>query len=90
MLDIAIPGDRRIHEKELEKVDKYQDLKREIRRLWGVKNVDVVPVVLGTLGSVTKNIEQWIDKLGIRARIGLLQKTTLLGTARILRRVLDF
>ena len=36
--------------------------------------------------------ETWtMDKiLGIRVRIGLLQKTMLLGMARMLRRVLDF
>ena len=26
-VDIAIPGDSRIHEKEFEKIEKYQDLK---------------------------------------------------------------
>ena len=58
--------------------------------MWHVKNVEVVPVVVGVLGSVTKKLGQWIKKLGIRVRIGLLQKTTLLGTTRMLRRVLDF
>ena len=43
----------------------------------------VVPVVQGALGSVMKKLGQWIEKLKIRVRIGLLQKTTLLGTARI-------
>ena len=52
--------------------------------------MDVVPVVVGALRSVTKKLGQWIEKLRIRVRIGLLQKTTLLGTARILRKVLDF
>ena len=58
--------------------------------MWGITNVDVVPVVVGALGSVTKKLGKWIEKLGIRVRIGLLQKTTLLGMARILRKVLDF
>lgn len=54
----------------------------------GVENADVVSLVVGALGSVTK--KQCIEKLEIRVRIGLLQKTTLLGTGRILRMVLDF
>ena len=49
--------------------------------MWGVKNVDVVPVIVRALGSVTQKLGQWIEKLWIRVRIGLLQKTTLLGTA---------
>ena len=58
--------------------------------MWGVENADVVSVVVGALGSVTKKLGQCTEKLEIRVRIGLLQKTTLLGTARILRIVLDF
>ena len=52
--------------------------------------MDLLPVVVGDLGSVTKKLGQWIEKLGIRVRIGLLHKTALLETARILRKVLDF
>ena len=33
IIDMAIPGDGRIEEKELEKISKYQDLKIEIERL---------------------------------------------------------
>ena len=86
ILDINIPGGSRVHEKELEKIEKYQDLTWEIRLMWSVK---IIPVVVGALGSVTKKLGQWIEKLGIRVRIGLLQKTTPLGTARILRKVID-
>ena len=35
-MDIASPWDHRAYEKEGEKIEKYQDLKREIRRLWGI------------------------------------------------------
>ena len=34
--------------------------------MWSVKNVDVVPVVVGALGSVTKNLGEWIEKVEIR------------------------
>jgi len=65
-------------------------LKREIKEIRGLKNVDVVPVVVGAFGSVTKKLGQWIEKQGIRVRIGRLQKTTLWGTARSPRRELGF
>ena len=48
----------------------------------------VVPVVIGTLGSFTKDFEKWIKKLGIAYNIGVMQKTALLRIARILRQVL--
>ena len=87
IVDIAVPADTRIAEKELEKVEKYQDLKREIKRLWELRCAKVVPVVIGALGSVTKDLECWIEKMDIVPAVGVLQKTALLGTARILRKV---
>ena len=33
IIDIAVPGDTRIKQKEQEKIEEYQDLKREIARL---------------------------------------------------------
>ena len=80
IIDIAVPADVRVGEKEREKVEKYQDLKREI---------GVVPVVIGALGSVTKGFDRWIEKLGIPFNVGVIQKTASLGTARILRKVLE-
>ena len=83
-------GDKRILEKEREKIEKYQGLKREITRLWNLKRIEVIPIVLGALGSVSKNLVHYISKLGIEIGITQTQKTALLGTARILRKVLEY
>ena len=40
-----------MREKEDEKVEKYQDLAREVRKMWGVRT-KVIPVVVGALGSI--------------------------------------
>ena len=32
--------------------------------LWNLKKGEVVPVVIGALGSVTKEFDRWIEKLG--------------------------
>ena len=89
IVDIAVPANGRVHEKEREKVEKYQELRREIGRLWQLKNVKVVPVVIGALGSVTKELDNWMEKLELPSNVGAIQKTALLGKARILRRVLE-
>ena len=47
IIDIAIPGDAQVKDKELEKIEKYQLLREEIRKLWKLKKVTVVPVVIG-------------------------------------------
>ena len=58
---IAVPANVRVGEKEREKVRKYRDLKREIGRLWKLKMVEVVPVVIGALGSVTKGYHSLLE-----------------------------
>ena len=89
IIDIAVAGDTRIKLKENERIEKYQDLKREIARLWCLRRVNVIPVVVGALGCVTKEAEQYIEKIGIKIRTEVIQKTALLGTARTLRKVLE-
>ena len=46
IIKIAIPGDARVKDKELEKIEKYQFLREEIGKLWKVKKVTVGPIVL--------------------------------------------
>ena len=53
------------------------------------EKVEVVPVVLGALGCSSKGFSGWMDTLGIKLNIGMVQKSVLLGTARILREVLE-
>ena len=66
-----------MHEREAEKIEKYQDLKKEIGRQ------------VGALGIVCKRLDVWLEKLSVTIRTGLLQKTALLGTARTLRKLLE-
>ena len=75
--------------KEKEKIDKYRDLARELRKLWKVKT-RVVPIVIGALGTIPKGLVGHLESLGVNLDLAKIQKTTLLGTARILRRVLDY
>ena len=68
IIDIAVPCDSRTNDKEKEKVEKYQDLKREIKRIWNMRNVIVVSVIIGALGSITKKLDEWLEKLDITAQ----------------------
>ena len=85
IMDIASPWDHSVYEKEGKEIEKYQDLKREIGRLWGIRHLEVVSVAVGALGVVSNRLDAWLEKLGVTIRTGLLQKTALLSTARILK-----
>ena len=40
IIDFVVPGDSRIEEKENVKIGKYQDLRRELQRIWKCKSED--------------------------------------------------
>ena len=88
IIDFAIPMDHRVRAKEDIKVDTYLDLAAEVRRQYRVKT-EIVPVVIGALGTVPNRLEESLEKLGIPDVISSLQKSVLISTAAILRRVLS-
>ena len=49
IIDVAIPGDTRVCDKEQEKIEKYSLVKDIIARLWQMKKVIVIPIVVGAL-----------------------------------------
>ena len=53
IIDFAVPGDSRIEEKEKEKTEKYQDLRRELQKIWNVR-MNIIPLVVGSLGAIPK------------------------------------
>ena len=85
---MAIPGDTRVCDKEQEKIERYSLLKDKIARLWQMKKVVVIPIVVGALGTITTKFEKYIESLGIEIRTEQVQKSALLGTATIIRNVL--
>ena len=88
IVDFAVPADHRINLKECERRDKYLDLARELKKLWNMK-VTIVPIVIGALGTITKGLLKGLETVEVGGRVETIQTTALLGTARILRRVLE-
>ena len=87
IIDFAVPGDSRIGEKGKHKIEKYQDLGRDLQKIWNVK-VKIIPLVVGSSGAITKQLGR-LKQIGITVGTAQVQKTVLLGTARILRKVLE-
>ena len=54
-----------------------------------MEKVVVVPIVVGALETITTKFEKYIERLGFEIRIEDVQKSALLGTARIIRKVLS-
>ena len=88
IIDMAIPGDTRLCDKEREKIKKYSLLKAKLP-VWEMKKVVVIPAVVGALGTITTNFKKYIENLGIDIIIEHTQKSALFETARIIRKVLS-
>ena len=58
--------------------------------MWNIRSIKAIPVVLGAFGSTSKKLTKCIEQLGVIISTALLQKTALLGTVRILRKVLYY
>ena len=88
IIDFTVSGDSRIEEKEKDKIEKYQDLGRELQKIWNVK-VKIIPLVVGSLDAIPKQFGDRLKQIGITPGTAQVQKTVLLGTARILRKVIE-
>jgi hypothetical protein len=86
LIDVAISGDRNVIQKEAEKILKYKDLAIEIQRMWNVKT-RVIPVINGVTGTISKSFRKYASTVPGNHDVRKLQKTAILGTAYILRKV---
>ena len=89
IIEVTCPFDTRILEAETEKIGRCQDIKYELERIWSCKEVKVIPIVIGSLGTISKTFESWLTQVSEKIHFGTLQKACLLGTSRILRYVLN-
>ena len=69
IVDVTIPGEEWVNKKEVGKIEKYKVLKDEIVRMWDMKEVIVIPVVVGALGAISAGFEKYIAVIGIEMRV---------------------
>jgi hypothetical protein len=87
LIDVAISGDRNVIKKEAEEILKYKDLTIEIQSIWNVKT-RVIPVIIGSAGTISKSFRKYVSTIPGNHEVKELQKTAILCTAHILRKML--
>jgi len=85
---VAIPADRNVVQKEAEKKLKYKGLCIEIQRMWNLK-CTFIPVTIEATGIVTRSLRKNLEAVPGKHSIDSLQKTAILGTSHIIRKVLQ-
>jgi hypothetical protein len=95
LIDVAIPSDRNVRQKESEKKLKYKNLSIGIQRMWNMKCF-VIPVIIGATGIVTRGLKKYLEAIPGKHSVDSLQKkkkkkkkTAVLRTSHIIRKVLQ-
>ena len=87
LIEVAKSGDRNVIKKEAEKILKYKDLTIGIQCMWNVKT-KVIPVIIGATGTISNTFRKYVRNIPGNHEVKELQKTAILGTAHVLRKVL--
>ena len=88
IINIAVPGDIRTQMKENKKIEKYEKLRREISNLWGVQTAGI-PIIIGAQDTITDCLTSFLAMVRLSLSLETIQKSTLLGSAHILKKVLE-
>ena len=81
--DFVVLADYKLKIKENEKLDKYQNLARALKKLWNMK-LTVIPIKAEALRIIQQNLEKRFEELESRRKIKFVQTSAL---TRILRKV---
>jgi hypothetical protein len=68
LVDVAIPADRNVTQKEAEKKLKYKSLCIEIKRMWNMKCM-IMLVIIGANGIVTKGLKENLEAIPVKHSI---------------------
>ena len=73
-MEFTVPADHRLKLKESEKKYMSLDITSELKKLWNM-NLTMIPIGVGALDTVTKELMQWQEDLEITGewRISKLQ-----------------
>jgi hypothetical protein len=90
LIDVAIPNTPNLEKKYNKKIQNYLPLAEEIKSVWKLNSVIIVPIIISATGVIPKNLHQSIATLHLDPNIYiLLQKTIVINTTTIVRRFLN-
>jgi hypothetical protein len=83
-MDVAIPADGNVVQKEAEKNIKYKSLCTEIQRMLNM--ICIITVIVGAKGIETKGLTKNLEAVPGKHSIDSLQQTAILGTSHTIRK----
>lgn len=90
IVDFAVPLDENIGRTYMEKINKYQELAFEIKDIWRLNKVQIIPFVISANGLIHKKALANLKTLDVsETALVWMQKAVILGTVAIVRRTLN-
>jgi hypothetical protein len=87
LIDVKISEDRKATKKKAEKILEYKDLTIEIQYIRNVR-INSIPLIIGEIRKISKSYRKYLSNIKCKHEIKELEKTVILGTEHMLRKVL--
>lgn len=90
IIDFSVPQDYNVAKAYADKINKYAALSQEIKAIWELRKVIIVPLIISANGLVHKMTNQHIRELNLpNNTIMWMQKAVVLCTVGIIRRIVS-
>ena len=73
-IDPSCPSYSCFEKNKEERCTNSSNLKFEVNWTWKIKKVEVIPVIIGALGTVSKDFSTWIEKINFDLTVEMLLK----------------
>ena len=90
IIEVTVPNDFGLNRAERHKITKYQDLKNDLKSTWALKEIVIIPVVVGATGVIKKNLKQYLQTIPSCPSLYEVQIAAIKGTVNILKRALGY
>lgn len=88
IIDFAVPLDHNMAQTYTTKINNYTELSRELKILWGLKRIEIYPLIISSNGLVHVNTVKHLAELQLpNDTLTWMQKAVVLGTVAIIRQV---
>ena len=59
IVEVTVPSDFGLNRAERHRMTKHQDLRKDVKSTWALREIEVMPVVVGATRVIKKNLKQY-------------------------------
>jgi len=89
IIEVSVPNDFGLNRAERHKVNKYQDLKNDLRQTLKLETIDIIPVIVGATGLIKTNLKSYLRDIPGSPSVEDIQMCAITGTVSIIKRALS-